>query len=140
MKTLKFLLFCFVLLSISFSSCKKDDDDPSFEDQLDGVWFVTLIAYDNCDNPMYNEMMALPSNCDSDNCIRFTFNDDGTLEIYFKEEGDVDVSNGTYNGDEDSFTMCNDGDCVTGTMDIDGNEAKFTYREDDCDASFTFRK
>lgn len=140
MKNLKYLLLFFAILGVSLTSCKKDDDDPSFEEQVEGQWFVTRIAYENCDNPIYDEVMALPSNCDSDNCIRFTFSDDGTLEIYYKEEGDIEVSSGTYNGDEDSFTMCNDGDCVTGTMDIDDDEAVFTYREDGCDVSFTFRR
>ena len=139
MKNLKYLFLFVAVVSLSLSSCKKDDD-PSFEEQLVGVWFATQVAYTNCDEPMYNETIAFPSNCDSENCIRFTFEDDGILGLYFKEDGDIEQSSGTYSGDEDAFTMCNDGDCVTGTMDIDGDTAIFSYEEDGCDATFTFKR
>lgn len=133
-----YLLFALVGIVI-VTSCKKDKD-PSFEELLEGTWYVVQAEYMNCMDTSYNEIINLPGNCDGERCIQFVFTDDGLITANLKEDGDDEFTNGTYTGDEDSFTMCLDGDCVTGTMDIDDNVALFKFEEDDCDVIFTYRK
>lgn len=140
MKNFRLLMVLFVLTGLTFVACDKDDDDPTFEEQIAGEWYAVKIEYANCDNPMYNEVITLPSTCDTDNCLRFTFEDDGVLSAYYNEDGDIEESEGSYEGDENSFTICIDGECVTGSMEVDDDEATFMYEEDDCDVTIEFKR
>lgn len=136
----KHLLFFLFLGTCLLFSCNKDDDEKSFEDRISGVWYVTLWEYTNCPDPDDNERQSLPGNCDSTECLRFTFTDDGGLTVYYFEDGDSGEDSGSYSGDEDAITMCIDGDCVSGTMEFDDDKAIFRYEEDGCDVSFTFTR
>ena len=140
MKFSKFLLFFLFLGTCLLVSCNKDEDEASFEDRIKGVWYVTLLEYSNCPDADDNGSQSLPGNCDSTECLRFTFSDDGVLAVYYFEDGDSGEDPGSYSGDEDALTLCIAGDCVSGTMEFDGNKSIFVYEEDGCDVTITFSR
>ena len=139
MKSMKYLILLLGVICISLSSCKKDDD-PSFEDQVQGVWYITLLEFSNCPDPDDNDTVSLPASCNGQMCLRFTFEDDGVLRAYQKYEQDEEESIGSYSGDEDAFTICAFGDCITGNMEINGDLAILTFLLDDCNVAYTFRR
>lgn len=136
---MRIIITSLLLAVILLSGCKKDE--KSFEDRLVGLWYVILVQYENCDDPDDNGTYNYPSSCNGPMCVTFEYNSDGTMVITSKEDNDTEVSNGTWSGTKDNFTMCNDGDCITGTIDISGSSAEFVYKdEDNCDATFGMTK
>lgn len=134
----KTLLFI-ILLGFTLSSCSKDDG-PTFDELILGEWYITQVTFVDCEDPDDNTSVSLPTNCNGQRCIRLTFQENGIAQTYSKDDSFIQESNGSYSGDENVFTLCENSDCVTGTMDIDGDRAIFNFRLFECNATYVFNR
>jgi hypothetical protein len=108
MKNIKFFLFLFSILWVSFSGCRKEPD----RDKFLGAYQVN----ENCSSGNYNYSMTV---------IESAISEEG---IVLQNIGDFDVNlNATVNGDNISLNDTKDGVTITGTGSISGNTLTIVY-------------
>jgi len=137
---LKKILFASLVLATVISSCSKDDE-KSFGEKVDGQWNIIEFDYVNCTDPMDDETFTISTDCTNSECQLFKFDENGTIIIETYEQGQLEESDsGTWRGDEESLTLCIDGECETGSVEFDGDRMVMTFpmAEDGCDIILTF--
>lgn len=105
-------LFTLLVTSFIFISCG-DDEDKKNEDRIIGTWVAVLEEFKECNNPADNATNNLV--CTESNCIRLTFNGDGTYELVETENlaGITEVGNWKLSGSTLTFTFSDEDEETT---------------------------
>lgn len=139
------VLFSMSILIISLIGCNKKELEDN-RTEIIGTWIANFETFSGCDDPGPGMDIQREVSCTDNDCITYTFQDDGVYFAEFTVEGDNFGEQGTYSLDIDEITLCieDDGEniCNGGDYDVSGLSLSFSFvdPETGCTVFRTFDK
>ena len=131
-------LFILTLILFCAFSCSKDSSNDFSAEMIQGTWFLIELERD-CPGTVDDDSDSYDAHCNSSNCFRWTFNNDGTVELVEIYGTSIESLAGTWSDKNGQLEVCVDGDCQTISVDIDDDEMTWDYvDEDSCEVTFDF--